>query len=148
MKKGVLFAAIGLAIFGGGGFGAWKFGLIGSKPKATASKVSTPAPKSEPTAAPMPPPAPKKKSKPPVTVASAKVEPERGEKKLAKLWNGIAPEALAKIVEGWKPDEVARIFSRMDPERVAPVLATMEPERASKISRAIREHAARTVPAP
>ncbi|HVL39762.1 MAG TPA: hypothetical protein VM328_10275 [Fimbriimonadaceae bacterium] len=109
------------------------------------------APEPKPSAAPaaqaaiaraLPPPA----KKPKVESSAVKLDPELGEKKLAKLWNSIPPDALLKIAQSWKPSELAGVLAKMDQAKVATLLSQMDPKRASEVSREIKRVASRTQP--
>jgi hypothetical protein len=118
-------------------------GLTPPKKKAAAKKEdeqNAPEKKQPEPAPPIAKQTPKPKAKPIV------LDLEKGDKKLAKLWNTIDTETLAKITAKWKDSELAAVFQRMDPEIVAILLAKMDADRASRISREIRKQASMPEP--
>jgi hypothetical protein len=137
-------------IAGGAGSGLYFTGrlpFLAKKPapKKTEAKAEEKAkPKAAATAqAPATPP------RAPITQASASTtDPDRGRKRLAKLWNQVDTARLVVITESWRDPELAQILARMEPDKVAEFLGTVEPQRASNLSRAIQREAARvTTPA-
>lgn len=84
--------------------------------------------------------------KPPEKKVEIKMNDEKGEKKLAALWESIDTEKLVKITEKWPPNDLAKILVRMDEETVSKYLAALEPTKAAMLSTAIRTRAATPPP--
>lgn len=135
-----------IAVLGGGVVGAAMMGVLdipgltpkkhAQAPKATGEgddkkdlpKVSK-APPLESTLK----PAPKAKT------GSVALDPEKGMKRVATLWNSLTTEALEKIVSDWKDPELAAVLRFMEPEKASALLARVAPARASRLSKEIQK---------
>lgn len=73
-------------------------------------------------------------------------DPEKGNAKLATLWNELDTAKLKSIIEGMKDPELVPVLVKMDDEAVTNLLATLEPKRAAALSQAIRAEASKTAP--
>lgn len=92
----------------------------------------------EPLVPPSPPPAPAPQ------VAVSRVDPDRGDRRLASLWNDLETQRLVEITQDWPEEELARVLLRMDPSAVAEYLAALpDARRASALSRRLRDLAMR-----
>ena len=147
MKK-VLFIALPVLVLGGGFVGLAVSGVIKvpgltpRKPKVQAMYGETPAaPAKKETDAPVAQKPPAKKE-PIVTVATAKSDPEAGNKKLAQLWNGMPTPKLVALAKSFKDNELAVVLIKMDPEKVAEFLTALEPGRSAKLSKELQKAAA------
>lgn len=162
--KGKVLAIVSLVILllGGGGFAAAAFmGLIpglklGGKPvakKAGSSEADKPkeaAPaKADPVKTPPakpnrevrdPEPETPKKKEPAVTI-----DPEKGAKAIARIWEKMEPEKLAEIVATYKDIELARVLRGMETKKSAALLSLLPAERAGKLSQEMEKLASRTV---
>ena len=81
-------------------------------------------------------------------VAVPQDSPEKGERKLAKLWNELEAPALVAITKDWKDTELAAILNRMDAAKVAEFLSIADPKKASSISRELQKIASKVPPSP
>jgi len=68
----------------------------------------------------------------------ASVNPLKGAKKLAKLWNELPSGKLAEISKGWKVDDLALVLANMDAQKVAEFLSSIDAKRASELSMQIQ----------
>jgi flagellar motility protein MotE (MotC chaperone) len=136
MKK-VLLILTPLLLIGGGVVGAHFAGLVkipglpavkkpqakkpnkdvAEKPVKTASK-----PKADSAAK------PKLTPKTAVKTSTVSVQPERGAKRLAKVWSQMKPGVIAKLTERWNEKDLAQVLAQMDANQVALLLdAIAEP---------------------
>lgn len=162
--KGKLIVILSFVILllGGGGFAAAAFmGLIpglklGGKPAAkkkpdaeTPAKEAKPAasaaPAGQPPTAPArpvrevsPEPEPPKKKAPAVTI-----DPEKGAKAIARIWEKMEPEKLAEITATYKDLELARVLRGMETKKAAALLGLLPAERAAKLSQEMEKLASR-----
>ncbi len=66
------------------------------------------------------------------------IDPVRGAKKLAKIWNEIPPKDLNEIIQKWDDGRLAFVLFYMDSGVTAELLKIMEAERSARISRLIQ----------
>lgn len=104
-------------------------GLYGEAADMYAEQKDPPKPKPRST----PPPAPPVAAEPRSTT-----DPERGAKRLARLWNDLPTERLVPMVSSWRDPELALVLKSMDSEAASRLLAALEPARASRLSREIQ----------
>lgn len=168
--KGKVFAILSviLLLLAGGGFaGAAFMGLIpgvklGSKPAAKkaakpetkeaeknkeAAAGSVAAATSQTAARARPvreaaPEVPAKKKAPQVVI-----DPDKGAKALARIWEKMEPEKLAEIAGSYKDLELARVMRGMEAKKAAALLSLLPAERAGKLSQEMEKLASRVVPA-
>jgi hypothetical protein len=162
--KGKLLIILSLAflLLGGGGFAAAAFmGLIpglklGAKPvakkqpeKETPAKEAAPAvstaPVAQPPTAPVrpirevsPEPETPKKKVPAVTI-----DPEKGAKAIARIWEKMEPEKLAEIAATYRDLELARVLRGMETKKAAALLGQLPADRAAKLSQEMEKLASR-----
>lgn len=74
-----------------------------------------------------PPPTPKE--------PEPEIDPEKGAKKLAGVWNNMDASVLQLISAEYKPKDLALILNKMEPEKVADLLALLSPKEAASISK-------------
>ncbi len=91
-----------------------------------------------------PKPAPDAKPEAP----KATIDLNKGNARLAKLWNDMDAAALSGIVEKWKDEDLAQVLAVMDNAKVVELLGKMKPERASALSRELQKLASIVPPAP
>ncbi|MCE9558054.1 MAG: hypothetical protein K8R88_03815 [Armatimonadetes bacterium] len=140
-KKLVIIIPLVLILVVGGVFFAAKSGAInipGISPskKKVAKKPIVEVKKELPKVAP-----PKEDPVVKPKVAVLQVDPVKGAKKLAKLWNEMPAPALLASVKDWKDAELARVIGVMDPEKASILLGQMEPARLDLVSREIQKQA-------
>lgn len=147
MKKIVLIVVPVLVVLIGGVLAAAMTGRInipGLTPKKAKPALYGEQPE-EP--APLRPPVidePEEAEPPAPTVQPASTsDPERGAKRLARIWNDIEIDALTKIAEKYSDDDVARVVVNMDGEKASELIARLGPDRGAAISRAIERNASR-----
>jgi hypothetical protein len=107
-------------------------GLTGGKPQE-----AQPAPSAK---------APARRLQPTVKIETVAKDAERGDKKLASLWNNLPADRLVRLASDYSDEDLARVVLAMDPEKAAELLAGLEPKRAALLSKKIQETAS-VVPA-
>ncbi|HJP82939.1 MAG TPA: hypothetical protein VJ835_05485 [Fimbriimonadaceae bacterium] len=85
---------------------------------------------------------------PPTSTTLLTDSPEKGERKLAKLWNELEAPSLVAITKDWKDTDIAAILNRMDAAKVAEFLSIADPKKASSISRELQKIASKVPPPP
>lgn len=141
MKK-VILIIIPLLLIGGGAtvFFLAKSGKLqipGITPKKVA-KAKPAAPKIKVVEEEKPTPPPVAKEEPPKPKPTHRIDEALGAKKLAKLWNELAPATLLGITKTWKAEELARVVSAMKPDKAAALLGQMDPKQLEAVSREIK----------
>ncbi len=87
---------------------------------------------------------------------SPTIDPVKGTKRVAKLWNEMDVAPLAVIVDKWKDQDLAPILAVMDNSKVVELLSLMsqtKPDRAATLSKELQRLASivppqQTVPTP
>jgi hypothetical protein len=93
-------------------------------------------------------PEPKKeKKKPAPEVVTITEDPEKGAKRLARLWNEMETSDLKKIFDEWKDQDLVPVLAKMDNGKVAEVFGSIEEKRAAELSRLLMKEASK-VPVP
>lgn len=166
--KGKVLVILSLVILllGGGGFAAAAFmGLIpglklGGKPVAKnnpeadsknkeASNTTAPpaetakTPPTKPIREAIPEPETPKKRVPVITI-----DPDKGAKSIARIWEKMEPEKLAEIAATYKDLELARVLRGMETKKAAALLGLLPADRAGKLSQEMEKLASRVVPTP
>lgn len=152
MKK-ALVIAIPLLLLIGGGAAAFFLGLIPGtkKPAPTPAASATAGDKKDPTKE-----VAKKEVAPPLKKtasadkSAAQIDPQKGNEKLADLWNQMDTEALVKITADWKDPDLVKVLATMDDGKVAELMTAIakdKPSRASKLSKQLQQLASVVAPA-
>lgn len=166
-KKGkgkvVLILSIVVLLLGGGFVGAAFMGLIpglklGGKPVAKKKSDSSAKSEQNPTQAAQKPAA-NAEAKPPAKprpvreaspeeppkkkVPAVTIDPEKGAKAIARIWEKMEAEKLAEIAATYKDIELARVMRGMETKKAAALLALLPADRAGKLSQEMEKLASR-----
>lgn len=157
--KAILLAIVALLVVAGGVVGLGLAGIVPipgltpAKARKAPDLYAVDAEEKPPAPPPPAPTEPKEKASPrrstpsePAPSESApetKVDPRKGARRVAQLWNRMETSALLPLVADWPDEELARVVAQMEGEQAAALLSALPPERASKLSRLIREEASR-----
>lgn len=79
---------------------------------------------------------PKEPEKP--LAAPPEVDADKGNKKLAQLWNNVPTAKLADMAKAFDDTELADVLVKMDPEKVAELLTAMDPKKSAKLSKELQ----------
>ena len=136
--KALIFILPAIAIGIGGAAMTGMINVPGLSPQKAKPKVAA---KIEPPAAKPEPAPPLEKSEPPPKVVAKEeiaIDPDLGQRQLAKLWREIETPKLLVITAKWKDAELAGVMTKMPAAKNAEILSAMPPARASRLSREIQ----------
>lgn len=89
----------------------------------------------------------KEQKKPAPEVAAITNDPEKGAKRLARLWNEMETSNLVKVFDEWKDVDLVPVLAKMDNGKVAEVFGSIDEKRAAELSRLLMKEASK-VPVP
>ncbi len=110
------------------------------KPAAAAAK---PEPAKRPLREATPEPEPEKKK-----AAAPTIDPDKGAKAIARIWEKMEPEKLVEIAASYKDIELARVMSGMETKKAAALLTLLPAQRAGKLSQEMERQASMISPQP